>query len=137
MIRVWIGVMLLWLVGSAASINWEKDYQSAMTKAKMSNQPVMLVISSHQCRYCVKLEQETFTDELLIKALNRDFVAVTAYTDEDDYFPPELWAGGTPSTWFLYPDGEPMFQPLVGFLDAENFIKALSIVHDEFKKAQK
>ncbi|MEA3374481.1 MAG: thioredoxin family protein [Campylobacterota bacterium] len=137
MLRIWLTIMMLWTVGSAASINWEKDYRTALTKAKMTKKPVMLVISSHKCRYCVKLEEETFSNDILIKALNRDFISVTAYTDENDYFPQELWSGGTPATWFLYPDGEPMFQPLVGFLDAENFINALSIVHTEFNKTKK
>lgn len=136
MLRTLITIMMLWLAGHAAAINWEQDYLSAMTKAKMADKPVMLVISSHQCRYCVKLENETFTDAMVIKALNRDFVTVTAYTDENDDFPDELWAGGTPSIWFLFPDGEPMFKPLIGFVDAENLVKALSIVHTEFNKAK-
>lgn len=135
--KILIALMLIWGVANASSINWEKDYQSAMTKAKMTSKPVMLIVSSHNCRYCVMLEKRTLTDDLVIKALNRDFVSVIAYIDDRDYVPNDLLTGGTPTIWFLQPNGEPMFQPLMGALDAENFIKALSIVYDEFAKTKK
>jgi len=135
--KIVIVLMLIYGAVNASSIDWEKDYQSAMTKAKMTNKPVMLIVSSHNCRYCVMLEKKTLTDDLVIKALNRDFISVIAYIDERDYVPNDLLTGGTPTIWFLQPGGEPMFQPLMGALDAQNFIKALSIVYDEFAKTKK
>ena len=135
--KILVALMLIWGVANASAINWEQDYQSALTKAKMINKPVMFIVSSHNCRYCVMLEKKTLTNDLVIKALNRDFISVIAYVDVKDYVPNELLTGGTPTIWFLQPDGEPMFQPLMGALDAENFIKALSIVHDEFAKTKK
>lgn len=135
--KIVIALMLIYGAVNASSIDWEQDYQSAMTKAKMTNKPVMLIVSSHNCRYCVMLEKKTLTDDLVIKALNRDFISVIAYIDDRDYVPNDLLTGGTPTIWFLQPDGEPMFQPLMGALDAQNFIKALSIVYDEFAKTKK
>ena len=137
MLRILLTVMMFWAVGSAASINWEKDYRTALTRAKMTNKPVMLVISTHKCRYCIQLEKETFADGMVIKALNRDFINIIAYVDDNDYVPQDLLTGGTPTIWFLQPDGEPLFQPLMGALDAENFIKALSIVHTEYNQIKK
>ena len=51
--------------------------------------------------------------------------------------PRELWQPGTPAIWFLNSNGEPMFQPLMGAVDAENFLKAVAIVKQEFNNLHK
>jgi thioredoxin-related protein len=122
---------------SASEIKWAKDYNSAIKEARAQNKPVLFVYSRHSCKYCKLLEETTFKDAKVIKALNRDFVSVTAYSDEGDYMPKELWRPGTPTIWFLYPTAEPMFQPLMGAVDAPNFLQALAIVHEEFSKSKK
>lgn len=128
--------MMLFLASSvlASEIKWAKDYESGIKDAAAQNKPVLFVFSRHSCKYCVILEETTFKDERVIKALGRDFVSITSYTDENDYTPRELWRPGTPSIWFLKSDGEPMFQPIMGAVDAENFLKALAIVKEEFDK---
>ena len=121
---------------SAAEIKWAKDFDSAIKEAAKQNKPVLFVYSRHSCKYCKLLEETTFKDEKVIKALNRDFIAYTAYSDDGDAFPQELWRPATPTLWFLYPTAEPMFQPLMGAVDAKNFLEALSIVMEEFKQSK-
>ncbi len=138
MIKVFISLLLLLSVNAAAaSINWAKDYNEGLGDAKKVNKPVLFVSSRHTCKYCVMLDETTFKDEKVIKELNRDFVSIISYSDENDYMPKELWRPGTPAIWFLLPSGEPMYQPLMGAMDATNFLKALSIVREEFNKGQK
>lgn len=84
----------------------------------------------------VILDETTFRDEKVVKALSRDYIAVTSYSDENDYMPRELYRPGTPAIWFLLPSGEPMFQPLMGAVDAPNFLNALAIVKEEFDKTK-
>lgn len=117
-----------------ADINWEKDYHSALNKAKKEDKPVLFVSSRHSCKYCVLLDETTFKDPKVVKGLNRDFISVISYSDERDYMPRELWRPGTPAIWFLLPSGEPMFEPVMGAIDAKNFLQALSIVKKEFNK---
>ena len=74
-------------------------------------------------------------DKRVIKALNRDFISVISYSDENDYMPKDLWRPGTPSIWFLFPDGTPMYQPIPGYIPAADFLNALGIVKEEFDKA--
>jgi len=130
-------LVLLVLVSSlfAESIQWEKDFESGIKSATVKNKPVLFVFSRHSCHYCRVLDETTFQDKDVIRALNKDFVSIISYTDENDYTPRELWRPGTPTLWFLTPQGEPIFQPLVGAVDAENFLKALAIVKIEFDKA--
>lgn len=121
----------------AAQIHWEKDFYSGVKEASAQNKPVLFVFSRHTCKYCVLLEETTFRDEKVVKALNKDFISIVSYTDEQDYTPRELWRPGTPTIWFLNPKGEPMFQPLVGAVDSQNFLKALAIVKEEFETIKK
>ena len=120
----------------ASEIKWAKDFQSAIKQAKKQNKPVLFVFSRHTCKYCVILDNTTFKDKKVIEAVNRDYVPVISYSDENDYTPKELWTPGTPAIWFLLPDATPMYQPLMGALDSENFLKAAAIVKEEFDKSK-
>jgi thioredoxin-related protein len=115
-------------------IKWEKDYATALKQSKALNKPVMFIVSNHNCHFCVQYETKTLSSPKVIQKVNADYVAVTVYVDEDPVFPHNLYAGGTPATWFLKSDGEPMFEPLMGAVDTENFLKALDIVSAEYKK---
>ncbi len=117
-----------------ADVNWEKDYHSALKKAKAQNKPVLFISSRHTCKYCVLLDETTLKDSKVVKSLNRDFISVTSYSDERDYMPRELWRPGTPAIWFLLPSGEPMFEPVMGAIDAKSFLQALAIVKEEYNK---
>ena len=119
---------------TASEIKWANDFESGIKEATKVNKPVLFVFSRHSCHYCKVLDETTFQDEKVIEALNKDFISIISYTDENDYTPRELWRPGTPTLWFLKPDGEPLFQPLVGAVDAENFLKALAIVKEDFDK---
>ena len=121
----------------ASGVNWEKDYHAGIAEATKQNKPMLFISSRHSCKYCVVLDKTTLMDAKVITALNRDYISVTSYSDENDYMPKELWRPGTPSIWFLFPDGTPMFQPVMGAIDAENFLNALAIVKEEFDKADK
>ena len=130
--KIIILALLLTSALMANQINWAKDYNSAIETAKKEHKPVMFVISRHTCKYCVILEKTTFSDNRVIKALNKDFISVVSYTDEGDYIPAGMYQGSTPSTWFLLSDGNPMYQPVVGAIGADNFLGGLQTVKAKF-----
>ncbi len=129
----YIAVLLATTV-MAGEIKWAKDFDSGIANAEAENKPVLFVFSRHTCKYCVILEKTTFSDEGIIKELNKDFISIIAYSDENDAMPKELWRPGTPTIWFLKSDGQPMFQPLMGAVGSKDFLRALSIVKQEFDK---
>lgn len=118
----------------ASGIKWEKNYATALKQAKVQNKPMMFIISNHNCHFCVQFESTALSDSKVIQKLNTEYVAAIVYVDQDPIFPNDLYVGGTPATWFLKNDGEPLFEPLMGAIDTTNFIKALNIVSDEYKK---
>ena len=141
MIKLIAGVLLLLTTSLMAAskadtqeIAWAKDFKSGIAQATKEHKPVLFVFSRHTCKYCVILEQTTFRDKNVINGLNRDFVSIIAYSDENDAMPRELWRPGTPTIWFLKSDGGPMFQPLMGAVGADDFLHAMAIVKDEFDK---
>ena len=129
-------VLIFTVTLSASDIEWSKDYKAAIEQAKKVNKPVLFVSSRHTCKYCVILDNTTFKDDRVTKELNKNFVSVISYSDDGDHLPRELWTPGTPALWFLMPDGKPIYQPLMGAVDANNFLKALSIVKEEFNKGK-
>ncbi len=118
----------------ASEIKWAKDYHAGVKDAQKLEKPILFVSSRHSCKFCVILDETTFQDERVVQELNKNFVSIISYSDENDYMPQELWQPGTPAIWFLMPSEEPMYQPLMGAVDADTFLKALDIVREEFNK---
>jgi len=121
----------------ASPIHWAKDYKSGIADATAKTKPVLFISSRHTCKYCRILEQTALSDSKIVNELNRNFIPIIAYSDENDYMPKELWRPGTPAIWFLDEKGEPLFQPIMGAIDADNFYKALMLVKKEYIKRLK
>jgi len=125
------------LIASDSAINWAKDYKTGIESAKKENKPVMFVFSNHNCKWCMVLKNKTFTDEKVIRALNKDFISIVSYTDEQDYTPRKLVRPGTPAVWFLRKDGTPMFRSIDGAIDSKNLLIALAVVKTKFEESKK
>jgi len=121
----------------AKEIQWQEDFNSGIKNATAQNKPVLFVFSRHTCHYCQVLEETTFENEEVIEKLNAEFISIVSYTDENDYTPRELWRPGTPTIWFLKPDGEPRYEPIMGAIDAKSFLKALNLVKQDFDENQR
>lgn len=136
--KIFITMALLFATSAFASgVNWAKDYYAGLVQAKKENKPMMFIVSRHSCKWCVYLDETTFADKEIISNLNKNFVAVTSYSDENDYTPKELYTPSTPTIWFLKPSGEPMFQPIMGAMEPKDFKQALKIVNAEYDKIKK
>ena len=133
--KILIYVVLLFATSlMAAEVNWAKDYETGLRLAKEQNKPMLFVISRDTCKYCVLLKNTTFKDKKVTTVINKDFIAVTSWINENDYIPEKLFTPGLPGIWFLLPSGEPMFQPLMGALGAEEILHYLKQVKAEFNK---
>lgn len=137
MIRFLVALILVASVAFGANIKWEKDYASALKQSKQLNKPMMFIISSHRCHFCVQFEGTTLKDPKIVQKLNADYINAIVYMDENPIFPRDLYVGGTPATWFIKGDGEPLFEPLMGAVDSIDFTKALDVVSKEYKKIKK
>ena len=130
-------ILFLPLISSSLfgdEIHWAKDFDIGVKMATQEKKPIFFVFSRHTCHYCQILEETTFSDTRVIGRINKNFIAIIAYSDDNDAMPQELWRPGTPTLWFLNSKGQAMFQPLVGAIKADNFLNALSAVEQAFYK---
>jgi thiol-disulfide isomerase/thioredoxin len=65
---------------AATSIPWEKDFKSALAKARESGRPLMVDFWAEWCHWCHQLDATTYRDPDVV-ALARDFVAVKVNTE--------------------------------------------------------
>lgn len=116
-----------------SDIKWEKDIVAAVERANQEHKPLMVVVTKQGCRWCEVLKDNTLKDPKVISAVNQGFVAYEGVVDEGTV-PNSLMTSGTPATWFIK-GKTPMFEPIMGAVDSENFLKALDIVTKEYIKS--
>jgi thioredoxin-related protein len=66
---------------SAESLPWEKDYATALAKAKTQKRPLFLMLTATWCGPCKMLERQTLLDPSIRDGL-KEFVWVQAFEDE-------------------------------------------------------
>ncbi len=80
-IRVCLMALALSLTATAfaaESLPWEKDYTTALARAKAEKRPLFLMLTATWCGPCKMLESQTLPDSA-IRAGLKEFVWVKAY----------------------------------------------------------
>ncbi len=136
--KIIVAMLLIASSLMAAEVHWAKDYATGIAQAQKEHKPVLFIISSDQCKYCLLLDRTTLKDAKVVEELNKNFVPIRSWTSRGDYIPREIAQNtpGLPGIWFLYPNGNPIYQPLLGYVQAPNFFGALKTVEDTFAKHQ-
>jgi len=134
--KIVVAMLLIASSLMAAEVHWAKDYKAGLAVAQKEHKPVLFIISSDECKYCLLLDRTTLRDAKVVDELNKNFVTIRSWTTRGDYIPMEIAQNtpGLPGIWFLYPDGTPMYQPVLGYMQAPNFFGALKTVEGTFKK---
>lgn len=129
--------IVLWLILSisvfAVEIVWNSSYEEALTKAKKESKPLMVVITSEQCRWCRKLESTTLQDEEIISRVNAKFQAVNVTKDKSVY-PKSLTAKMVPMSYFIDPANGKVLYSIPGYWGSEDYN---SILDDALRKYKK
>jgi thiol:disulfide interchange protein len=60
----------------AGSVDWERNYDQALEKAKADKKLVMVDIYTDWCGWCKKLDQVVYKDKAVEEKLGKDFVSV-------------------------------------------------------------
>lgn len=133
MMKLFLIVLFSVVTLSAADVKWEKDIASAVERALKEQKPLMVLVTKNGCRWCDVLKQNTLKNQKIVAILNRDFIAYEGVVDEGTV-PPSLMTQGTPATWFIK-GKSPMFEPIMGAVESDDFLKALDVVKQEYKKS--
>jgi len=112
-------------------IGWNDTFAEAQAKAKKESKPLMVLITSEQCRWCRKLEATTLSDETVISKINTKFVPVHVTRDKDVY-PKTLTAKMVPMSYFLDGEGKVLYS-IPGYWPVEDY---QSVLDDALRRAK-
>ncbi len=98
-------------------VDWREWGPEAFAAARERDVPVLLSVGYAACHWCHVMAHESFEDDDVAEAMNRDFVSVKVDREErpdvDAVYMHATTAmtgsGGWPMTCFLTPSGEPFF----------------------------
>jgi len=117
-----------------AEINWQPNYSTAKEVAKKNGRPMLIVLVSHTCRWCRKLENRTLQNPKVVDYVNKFFVPVMVYRGEGNY-PDFIRSSMVPTTFFLTPNEKMIMQPSPGYWEPIDYMSDLSLAIKKFKKA--
>jgi thioredoxin-related protein len=116
----------------ASDIAWNDTYEQAQAKAKKESKPLLVLITSEQCRWCRKFEATTLQDEDVISKLNAKFVTVHVTRDKSIY-PKSLSAKMVPMNYFLDSNGKVIYS-MPGYWPTEDYQSILDDALLKYKK---
>jgi len=98
-------------------VNWYPWSEKAFEKARRENKPIFLSIGYSACHWCHVMERESFENEQIAEALNRDFISIKVDREErpdvDEIYMGAVQmmtgSGGWPLSVFITPELNPFF----------------------------
>jgi len=112
----------------AQKMGFERDYYTALAKAKKLHRPLMLVVTKAECPWCDRLEDRTLANEKVHKRLQKEVVVVLVYKNFDEgEYPAELFpAPFSPRTFFIDPVTQKTLLIINGYVDKKDFLEYLN-----------
>lgn len=107
-------------------IQW-LSYAEGRQRGEAENKKVFLVFNADWCRYCVKMEKETFQNPTVIAYVNRNFVPISVNSDKEQDIAEKYSVRGLPSTWFISENGERIGNR-PGYIAADEMLKILKYI---------
>ena len=114
----------------AKDIDWQKNYDSALEKAKKEKKLVLVDIYTDWCGWCKKLDRDTYSDKDVQAKLAKDFIAVKVNPEkssEGKKLQQQFGVRGFPYIAFVDADGKKISQ-ISGYLPAAAFLQQLEQV---------
>lgn len=118
----------------AKSEGFERDYKTALKKAKNANKPLMMVLGADYCPWCRKFERKTLSSKDVKSFLNKKLITLVVDKKFDiESFPAKFQTNVTPRVFFINPNTEEDFFQTAGYIKKKDYLKKL----DEMKKLYK
>jgi thioredoxin-related protein len=126
-------VCLLAMSALGAEVQWNDSYEQALAKAKKESKPLLVLITSEQCRWCRKLESTTLQDDEIVLRINTKFQAVNV-TKEKSVYPKDLTAKMVPMSYFIDPKTGKVLYSIPGYWGIEDYSSILDDALQKYKK---
>lgn len=111
-------------------VRWEHRFEDALKKARSSGRPVMVDFWAEWCGWCHQLDEKTYTDPAVVKAIAADFVPVKIDTEAGKHSAEIAYkynVQSLPTVAFISPGGRPIDR-LSSYQGPGPFLKTLETV---------
>lgn len=124
-------IILLFIVSlNSAELKWEKDLQTAFSKAEKDNKVVMVLVESDYCRWCKKMKENTLKDKV-VSSMLQEFILVKVDRDKvkQNYIP---YAKYIPTIYFMTKDKK-VIEKVTGYFGILDFKSWINDVRNKMK----
>ena len=119
----------------AKEMGFERDYKTAIAKAKVANKPLMMILGSDYCPWCRKFERKTLSSTLVKNYLDKEMITLVVDKKYDKQsFPKEFQTRITPRIFFINPSEEKSFFQTVGYVKKTEFLQELKGIKKLYKE---
>lgn len=112
----------------AGGIAWSPDtFENALVRAKSEQKLVFVDFNTSWCGWCKRLDQDTFSDVGVIRALNEHYVSISIDAESKTGAPiaQRYKVNGFPTLLFIAPDGT-VRHKIGGYVPADRFQQELA-----------
>ena len=107
------------------------SYQEAMEIAAKEKKPVLVMMVTERCPWCIRMKTRTLPEPGIAAKINEAYVPVLVNRDKGEY-PEELYAKLVPTIYYLAPDGELLYET-IGYKSPALFMEDLEEGLSEFR----
>ncbi|MDF1879588.1 thioredoxin family protein [Sulfurimonas sp. SAG-AH-194-C20] len=109
----------------AKEMGFERDYKTALSKAKKQNKVLMMVLGADYCPWCRKFERKTLNSKLLKTRLQTEVVTLVVDKKFDiQSFPEKFRTQFTPKVFFINPQDESVILDTTGYIKKKIFVES-------------
>ena len=121
----------------AKEMGFERDYKTALSKAKKENKPLMMVLGADYCPWCRKFERKTLNSSLVKPRLDKEVVTLVVDKKFDvETFPQKFRTQFTPRVFFINSKNEEMLFDTTGYVKKKDFVLSLDRVNELYGRTK-
>lgn len=103
-------------------MGFQRDYKTALEKAKKEHKPLLMVLGADYCPWCRKFEHKTLNSSLIKPKLDSEFVVLLVDKKYDiEKFPKQFQTQFTPRIFFINPKDENVLVDTTGYIKKKKF----------------
>lgn len=118
----------------AKEMGFERDYKTALEKAKKQDKPLMMVLGADYCPWCRKFERKTLSSKSVNEYINKELVALVVDKKFDiKIFPEAFQTQITPRVFFINPHTGKDFFQTAGYVKKKEYMQKLQEMQKLYK----
>lgn len=119
----------------AKEMGFERDYKTAIAKAKAEKKPLMMVLGADYCPWCRKFERKVLSSKSVSSYISTETVTLIVDKKYDiKTFPKEFQTNITPRVFFIDPKSEKSFYQTAGYVKKKEYLKKLQEMTKLYKE---